>query len=237
MHPLDNPIWKALNTAQARFAEIGASVRKFPAEMSLLAAFAEPSPDNYASLASLLSPEERVGLFLPDPPDPPAGWIVRHSIPLFQMVYEKTDLAKVHSNGVEFVPLTQADVPEMLALTKLTKPGPFNARTHEMGDYLGIRDAGTLIAMAGERLRIPGYTEISAVCTHPDHLGHGYATALMRTFMARICSRGEVPFLHVRCDNSRAVQLYERLGFSTRVTLHYAVMKLQPEIEFPSVEH
>src|ERR1700675_1159905 len=112
----------------------------------------------------------------------------------------------------EFIPLTQSDVPEMLALTKLTKPGPFGARTHEMGDYFGIRTAGALAAMAGERLRLPGYTEISAVCTHPDHVGHGYASALMSMLMDRICSRGELPFLHVRPENARAIQVSQRLG-------------------------
>ena len=113
----------------------------------------------------------------------------------------------------------------MLALTKLTMPGPFGARTREMGDYFGIRGAGTLAAMAGERLRLPGYTEISAVCTHPDHLGRGYASALMEMLMERICSRGELPFLHVRSENARAIQVYERLGFRIRASLHYVVLR------------
>jgi predicted GNAT family acetyltransferase len=117
----------------------------------------------------------------------------------------------------------------MLALTKLTKPGPFGARTHEMGDYFGIRSAGILAAMAGERLRLPGYTEISAVCTHPDHLGCGYASGLMEMFMERICSRGELPFLHVRSENARAIQVYERLGFRKRTSLHYVVLRHQKE--------
>jgi len=137
------------------------------------------------------------------------------------------------SNGTrsspEFIRLTQSDVPEMMALTKLTKPGPFGARTHEMGDYFGIRNAGALAAMAGERLRLPGYTEISAVCTHPDHLGHGYASALMGELMNRICSRGELPFLHVRTENVRAIQVYQRLGFTKRASLHYVVLRHQTE--------
>src|ERR1700675_601744 len=91
----------------------------------------------------------------------------------------------------EFIPLTQADVPEMLALTKLTKPGPFAARTREMGDYFGIRKEGVLVAMAGERLRVPGFTEISAVCTHPEHLGQGYARRLVTLLLERIHARGE----------------------------------------------
>jgi predicted GNAT family acetyltransferase len=137
------------------------------------------------------------------------------------------------SNGTcsspEFIRLTQSDVPEMMALTKLTKPGPFGARTHEMGDYFGIRDAGALAAMAGERLRLPGYTEIRAVCTHPDHLGHGYASALMAMLMDRIRSRDELPFLHVRPENLRAIQVYERLGFTKRASLHYVVLRRRAE--------
>jgi predicted GNAT family acetyltransferase len=127
----------------------------------------------------------------------------------------------VGSRQQEFIRLTQADAPEMLALTELTKPGPFGARTHEMGEYFGIRRAATLVAMAGERLRLPGYTEISAVCTHPGHLGRGYASALMEMLVERICSRGELPFLHVRSENVRAIQVYEHLGFRKRASLHY----------------
>jgi predicted GNAT family acetyltransferase len=224
MHSLDNPIWKALTTSHARFAEVRDSARRFVREVSVLAAFSEPTPENYNSLASLVRLDERIGVFLESPPDPPAPWTVIETGPLIQMVYENRSSPEVISNGVKLIPMTTADVPEMLALTKLTKPGPFNARTHEMGEYIGIRSAGILAAMAGERLRIPGHTEISAVCTHPDQLGHGYATVLIKTLMARICSRGEMPFLHVRPENVRAIQLYERLGFSTRASMHYAVI-------------
>jgi predicted GNAT family acetyltransferase len=113
----------------------------------------------------------------------------------------------------------------MLDLTALTKPGPFGPRTHELGYYVGIRDGGKLVAMAGERLKVPGYTEISAVCTHPDHLGKGYAAALMSEIMRSIRARGEKPFLHVRGDNSRAIAIYERLGFHTRWQGHFAVLR------------
>jgi predicted GNAT family acetyltransferase len=130
-------------------------------------------------------------------------------------------LDEVRSGQPEFVRLTQADVPEMLALTELTKPGPFGSRTHEMGDYFGICRTGVLAAMAGERLRMPGYTEISAVCTRPEHLGKGYASALIEMLAKRICIRGEVPFLHVRSTNVRAIQVYERLGFRKRASFHY----------------
>jgi ribosomal protein S18 acetylase RimI-like enzyme len=237
MHPLDNPIWQALSTTHAGFAQTCNSARKFPREVSVLAGFSEPTPENYASLASLLNPGETIGLFLQAPPDPPPAWTIVSTGPLVQMLYDHSSSrgadgkefrsGKVRSDQPEFIPLTHADVPEMLTLTQLTKPGPFGERTHEMGDYFGIRSAGTLAAMAGERLRLPGYTEISAVCTHPDHLGRGYASTLMEMLMERICGRGELPFLHVRSDNLRAIQVYERLGFRKRTSLHYAVLRHQ----------
>jgi ribosomal protein S18 acetylase RimI-like enzyme len=231
MHPLDNPIWQALVSTHERLAQVCEGARKFRHEVSVLAGLSEPMSDNYNSLAALLRPNERVGLFLQQPPDPPASWgIVSHG-PLLQMLCEnRNSVPALPSNGVpssqpEFVRLGPSDVPEMLALTKLTKPGPFGSRTHEMGEYFGIRTSGTLAAMAGERLRLPGYTEISAVCTHPDHLGHGYASALISMLRDRIFRRGELPCLHVRPENDRAIQVYERLGFTKRAELHLVVLR------------
>jgi predicted GNAT family acetyltransferase len=113
----------------------------------------------------------------------------------------------------------------MIELTALTKPGPFGPRTHELGTYLGIRLQGKLVAMAGERLKVPGHTEVSAVCTHPEHTGKGYAAVLMAEVMRRIRKRGETPFLHVRADNERAIKIYKRLGFRERKLGHFAVLR------------
>src|SRR5580658_2907817 len=227
MSPLDNPIWQSLITTHAHFAEISGAARKFPHEVSVLAGLSEPTPENYKSLAAMMRPGERVGLFLQGPPDPPAPWAIDRSCPLLQMLCEKRSTFRGAPRAMqpESIRLTKADVPEMLALTKLTNPGHFGARTREMGDYLGIRVAGTLAAMAGERLRLPGYTEVSAVCTHPDHLGHGYAGALISLLMDRICGRGERPMLHVLPENIRAIQVYERLGFAKRAMLQLAVLR------------
>jgi predicted GNAT family acetyltransferase len=143
-----------------------------------------------------------------------------------EMVYQNASAPLSRSSSdPEIVELGAADVSEMMELTALTKPGPFNQRTHELGTYLGIRRDGKLVAMAGERLKIPGYTEVSAVCTHPEHTGHGYARILMTEVIERICSRGETPLLHVREDNLRAIELYQRLGFAQRVLLHFAVLR------------
>jgi GNAT superfamily N-acetyltransferase len=125
----------------------------------------------------------------------------------------------------EIVQLGAADSNEMKELTALTKPGPFERRTHELGTYLGIKSEGKLIAMAGERMKVPGFTEVSAVCTHPEHTGRGYARMLMSRVMQGIFERGETPFLDVREDNARAIGLYELLGFRKRSLLHLAVLR------------
>lgn len=220
-HPLDNPIWKSLNTSQAHLAESADFAKRFSPEISLLAGFEETS-QGFDSLASLVDAGESVGLFLEAPSSPVKGWTITHAAPLLQMIHAA---GAISAQATDFVELTKTDVPEMIALTQLTKPGPFNPRTREMGAYLGVRENGKLIAMAGERLHVPGYTEISAVCTHPDFLGRGCARALMAELAARIHSRGEVPFLHVRPENARAAELYERMGFTKRVLFRYTIFR------------
>jgi len=226
MHPLDNVIWNALTTRQAEFAEGLDQARRFMQEVTSLAAFREPTPDGYESLAGLLNPHGTIALFLDAPYQPRPGWNLVASAPLLQMICEDGTLPTFPSaSAPEIVVLGAADSHEMMELTALTKPGPFNKRTHELGTYLGIRRDGGLVAMAGERLKVPGYTEVSAVCTHPAHTGHGYARILMTEVMQRIRNRGETPFLHVREDNVRAIDLYHRLGFSIRVKPHLAVLR------------
>ena len=225
MHLLDNVIWNALNTMQAHLGTGGAVARKFLSDVSLLGGFTEPSITAYDSLSHLMGVGERVGLFLEADPKPPSSWKIVASIPLLQMLRESGDSQTSTDTRLHvFHQLGEADVPEMLALTKLTKPGPFATRTREMGDYFGIRKDGMLVAMAGERLRVPGFTEISAVCTHPEHLGQGYARRLLTLLLGRIQGRGERAFLHVREENTRAVELYERLGFKKRALLKYALL-------------
>jgi len=225
MHALDNVIWHALTTKQAHLGESHKSASKFNKEVSLLGGLAEPGLEDYASMAGLLGAGERVGLFVEEAVATPELEVVS-SAALLQMLRPNGDLPETNGERKsEFVALTESDVPEMLALTELTKPGPFNRRTREMGDYFGIRRDGKLIAMAGERLRVPGFTEISAVCTHPDHLGQGYAAALMTLMIGRILDRGERPFLHVRPENTRALALYERLGFEKRLLKRYVILQ------------
>ncbi len=159
------------------------------------------------------------------------GWTLLARAPLLQMVWENghalndSRVSSEAASGQEIVELTAAHATEMIELTALTKPGPFDKRTHELGRYIGIFREGKLVAMAGERLKVPGYTEVSAVCTHPEHTGHGYARLLMNDVMQGIRQRGEIPFLHVREGNARAIELYERLGFRRRVLRHLAVIR------------
>lgn len=223
MHPLDHPIWYALNGPQANFAESAGTARRFPPAVTALGALAEVNEAGYSSLASLQKPGEATALFLQKAAPHPAGFKVVRDIPLSQMLYEGGEPART---SLPFLELGTPDEAEMLALARLTEPGPFGTRTRELGDFVGIRSQdGKLVSMAGVRLHVPGFVEVSAVCTHPDHLGKGYAAGLMLEIMARIRSRGETPFLHVRSDNSRAIQIYERLGFKQRRVFQLSVVQ------------
>lgn len=227
MHPLDNVIWQALTMRQTMFAESCGEACRFMPEVTALGAFREPTPEGYDALAGLLGDDETVAVFLDEPYQARGGWEFVVGAPLLQMVCEnRTTSPTARSEGdPEIVELAKADSAEMMELAALTKPGPFGTRTHELGTYLGIRREGKLVAMAGERMKVPGWTEVSAVCTHPQHTGHGYARILMSEVMQRIRSCGETPMLHVREDNVRAIELYERLGFKTRVRRHFAVLR------------
>ena len=221
MHSLDNPIWNSLSTLHAHFAQGDELAKRYAPEVTLLAAMAEPTSDAYASLAKALQRAAAV-LFLDQPPQIPAGWITVHASPLVQMLCAKPNLAQ---DGYPAEKLTPADVPEMVALAELTKPGPFGTRTRELGEYLGIRQSKRLVAMAGERLHLPGYTEVSAVCTHPEFQGRGYARELMSILLRKIMQRGETPILHVRQENVSAIHLYEKLGFRTRRLIHFVIIR------------
>ena len=195
--------------------------------MSPLGGFAGDAHEGLRALARLTDAGETAGLFLPAPlAAAPAGWTVVAQGPLLQMTHEKD--APPAAGDRPLLELGEADAKEMLALAELTKPGPFSLRTRELGAFLGVREGGRLAAMTGERLRLPGWTEVSAVCTHPEHLGRGHAAALMAETVRRIRARGEKAFLHVLPRNERAIALYERLGFARRTELVYAILRRLP---------
>jgi ribosomal protein S18 acetylase RimI-like enzyme len=227
MHPLDNVVWHSLSTRHAALAESFDEARRFIPEISTIAGFQEPTERGYSSLAQLSEAGHVVNLALDEPLErAPRGWSFVRGTPMPQMVYERNgnELAE-SADSLKILELGAADAADMMELTELTKPGPFARRTHELGTYLGVRLDGKLIAMAGERLKVPGYTEVSAICTHPQHTGRGYARVLTMEIMRRILDRGETPFLHVREGNRRAIELYERLGFCCRVVRYHAVLR------------
>lgn len=218
---LDNVIWTALTGRQAGFADRPGRVARagqFQPEVAPFAAMAGGAGTwAWDDLAAVVGPGGVATLFFVEDP-PPAGWTVLDRIGLVQMV--ATD-AFTDAPEPAARPLGPADVPAMIDLVERTKPGPFRTRTIELGDYLGIFDGDELIGMAGERLRVPGHTEISAVCTDPAHQGQGLATRLMRAVAAGIRARGETPFLHASALNRNAIRLYEHLGFVTRTVTNF----------------
>lgn len=216
-HPLDNPAYAALNGPHARFAERRGRVVRYPLDVSPWLGLPDaPEAADWADLAALAGPGAdvplagvRVGL--------PEGWEVTFDIAGVQLVDDGVAAAP----DAEAVRLGAADVPEMLDLVRRTQPGPFLPRTVELGTYLGIRRGGALVAMAGERLRPPGWTEISAVCTDPAVRGEGLATRLILAVADGIRARGETPFLHTAARNVGAIRLYESLGFRLRRTTRF----------------
>ena len=203
---LQNPVWGALTGPQACFAEAAGNAARFLPDIAPFAALADPgSPDAWSDLATLTDQALLTGPSL----TPGPGWEVVVSVPGVQMAgHGMTGVA-----DPDAVLLTETDVPEILDLVERAKPGPFRKRTIELGRYLGIRHEGRLVAMAGERFRLPGWTEVSAVCTDPDFQGRGLGARLTLAVAAGILGRGELPFLHAAADNERAIRLYERLGF------------------------
>jgi len=190
-------------------------------DINLFASARDDTRAGLAALAALLRPGEQVYVLqVPVIGIPPCLTAVKRGRGL-QLVARSS--AKFHASFAEITKLTEADAPEMLALARLTEPGPFLARTHAMGTFFGIRIDGRLAAMAGERFRFPGYTEVSGVCTHPDFRGRGFARSLSAAVSARIVSRGDTPFLHAWAGNLPAISLYESLGFEVRTEVDAAV--------------
>jgi len=209
--PLDRPIWHALAGRQAGFAVGAGKARRFRPDVSPFIACADDSPEALGAVAGLLGGDDAV-LFLQRGAVPlPPGTRRIDGGRGVQMV--AWDFA-ASEPPLGLAALGEADAGEMLALATLTQPGPYRARTHELSQFWGVKDgSGRLLAMAGERLKLPGMSEVSGVCTHPDSRGRGLAAALSRHVASEIVRRGEVPFLHAYASNAGAIGLYERLGF------------------------
>lgn len=214
MHPLDRPVWNALGTGWAHLALGSDRARQLDPAFGPFAATADGSPEALTDISA--GPD---GLWVVErhAVKPVNGLTVARTAALHQMI--APTVPDFPPPAFEVVPLKAVDGPEMLALAQLTKPGPFAERTHELSAFIGVRQEGRLAAMAGERMQLPGFAEISAVCTHPDFRGRGYAAGLMRLVMQRIATRGDVPFLHSYPDNAAAITLYKGLGFEYRAAM------------------
>jgi ribosomal protein S18 acetylase RimI-like enzyme len=223
-HPLDEVIWRALTSVQEAFAEGTGGARRYPAAAAPFAAKIDLEASAFRSLLGLMgSSDDRIALFTPIEIEPPPPFSVFRRENVDQMILVDAEACGPPS-GIPAETLDKADVPEMLALTGATQPGPFGPRTIELGEYLGVRRGGALVAMAGERMRLDGYTEISAVCVDAAQRGQGLAAQLVRALVASIRGRSETPFLHVFSSNHQAIALYRKLGFALRRRLHLAVL-------------
>lgn len=220
-HALDHLPWTALTGRQRRFAVGNERVLRFSAPVAPFGAMIDTSPATFDALRDVINEHGPVALTTGDEVVPPAGFaLVRHA-KLLQMVWQGEPQP---APTLDYVHLEARDVPDMLELTAATQPGPFGPRTFELGDYLGVRREGKLIAMAGERMKIDGYTEISAVCVDAGFRGQGLVVGLMKLHIARIRARGETPFLHVLTSNHGAASIYEALGFVARRELSLTVL-------------
>jgi len=221
---LDNPAYASLCGAHARLAQVRGRARRYPDDVApFLALPSPPSAQDWQDAAELVAPGTYVAGRYGDG-ELPDGWQAVQTFELVQMTEERV-------TGVacaEAIRLGAADVPEMLELVTQTEPGPFLPRTIELGDYLGIRRDGELVAMAGERFQPDGWTEISAVCTRPDYRGQGLASALMGALIAGIQRRSQRAFLHVMSTNTGAIRLYEELGFRVRQHATLTVVTREP---------
>ncbi len=218
---LDAPVGHSLRGAHAALARRHGTAAAFEHGVCPFTAMpAAPEAADWADLAALLGPGAVADLFSAEMA-PPDGWQPLFGVDGVQMVLERPDAARADAHDARIVRLGPADVPQMLALTEAARPGPFLPRTVELGTYLGVREDGRLVAMAGERLHPPGFTEVSTVCTAPEARGRGLASALVTALAGDILARGERPFLHAVHTNTGAIALYERLGFAVRRTVHF----------------
>lgn len=222
-HPLDRPVWNALRSRHAPFALGSPAALRYPPEVAAFMALRDESPEAEAALAELLPPGA-LGAFVEVDPHRPSDTRFEcvASRPIDQMLGGPI---AADPGPREPLDLGPADVPEMMALVELTQPGPFAPRTLEMGHYLGFREGGRLVAMAGERMCLDGYTEVSAICTHPEHQGRGLARSLIIRLVREISARNERPFLHVKDENLGAIALYRKLGFEFRTRVHYTILR------------
>jgi predicted GNAT family acetyltransferase len=221
-HRLDRAVWDSLNTRHSRFSVGGELARKFTADIGPLAASRDDSPESLAALAELVPAEGSLILLQAEPIHVPPGIATVSTAEGVQMVADEVPGPGPAAHMIK--PLYPRDYPEMFELATLTKPGPFERNTARLGEFWAIHENGRIAAMAGERMRNPGFCEVSAVCVHPDFRGRGFGRELTAHVARLIIERGEQPFLHAYSTNTGAIQLYETLGFQLRAKVNVAVI-------------
>jgi ribosomal protein S18 acetylase RimI-like enzyme len=220
---LYNPVYNALLSGDASLCLGSEKVKYFDEQVSPFAGFHQDYTKGFKDLYNLLPVGRKILYATPQLIKEPEGWQVAAEVKGLQFVF--VEGTPVDDHSIKPVSLNNKNIEEMMQLAALTKPGPFGPRTIEFGHYYGIFENNQLVAMTGQRLHVANYTEISAVCTHPGHLGKGFAAALMLHQLNLIHRQGQLAFLHVREDNHRAIALYERLGFTVRRPMNFYFMK------------
>jgi ribosomal protein S18 acetylase RimI-like enzyme len=224
-HLLHNPVYHALLSGDRHLSFGNEQVKFFDEQVSPFAGFEQVYEKGFSDLYDLLPSGRKILYAIPSYFTQPAGWQLKHEIKGLQFVYEASQPIKTEFPNV--IPLVEMHVEQMMQLAKLTKPGPFGTGTIKFGSYFGIFENEKLVAMTGQRLHVENCTEISAVCTHPDHTGKGYAYTLLLHQLQLILQQDQKPFLHVREDNQRAIALYLRLGFTISRPMNFYFMKRQ----------
>ncbi len=220
-HVLDNPAWYALISGNSNLAYGTDSVKFFDKDVAPFVGFDNNTEENFDKLYHLITHDGLVSFVSPYRVSIPNNWKLLRHVPCLQMVHYGT-LGQVNADIID---LTNEHVPQMLELTELTKPGPFRERTIDFGSFQGIFENEKLVAMAGQRMAPLPYVEVTAVCTHPEHTGKGYAKQLLISLCKQIIQDGHIPFLHVRDDNHRAINVYESVGFVTRTDMHFYMLR------------
>lgn len=221
-HPLDRPAWNALHTSHAALAESNGPALRYPPTIVPFAAAVDNSAESLKALADLAAIGEGMALVEAGPAIVPSGFDITLEGILIQMI---ADRPHERTTDPRIERLTEADAEEMLALATLTRPGPFTLGAQKLGPFWGVKVDGKLVAMAGQRLRVPGFTELSGLCTHPDYQGRGLGALLFRFVSGEITATGDTAFLHAFSTNATAISLYKKLGFIVRAEMNLRVIK------------
>ncbi|MEP7267885.1 MAG: GNAT family N-acetyltransferase [Saprospiraceae bacterium] len=225
-HSLNNVVWNAITTDNVYLATHNEVVGVFQRDIAPFAAVKNFDEIHLNALVQYLEPGRTIALLNHEDYELNLMWKSLLELTIYQMVHSGTRPVR-KLQGIELIPLNESHVPLMLALTSMMKPGPFFDRTILFGHYFGIFDGDKLVSMAGLRFATPKFKEISAVCTHPDYFGRGYARILMEHLILLIQSWGCTPFLHVKQDNVHAIEIYKKLGFDIRTPVFFKMAKAQ----------